>query len=67
MSPPTSPAHPPALVRARAAVCLTFLANGLGASNLVPRYPEIVENLGITKEVFGRAVMASSLGPCWRG
>lgn len=67
MSPPTSPAHPPALVRARAAVCLTFLANGLGASNLVPRYPEIVENLGITKEVFGRAVMASSLGALLAG
>ena len=39
--------HPPALVRARTAVCFTFLANGLGFSNLVPRYPELLAHLGI--------------------
>ncbi|WP_103064447.1 MFS transporter [Actinomyces qiguomingii] len=39
-----------------------FLANGLGFSNLVPRYPEILEQLGITKAAFGQAVMFNSIG-----
>ncbi|NDR54031.1 MULTISPECIES: MFS transporter [unclassified Actinomyces] len=39
-----------------------FLANGLGFSNLVPRYPEILEHLGITKAAFGQAVMFNSIG-----
>lgn len=54
--------HPPAVLRARAAVCLTFFCNGLAFSNLVPRYPEIVERLAITKAAFGQAVMAGSIG-----
>ena len=54
--------RPPALVKARIAVYLTFLANGLGFSNLVPRYPEIVEHLGITKQVFGQALMFNAIG-----
>lgn len=66
MSPGSAPAapprHDPALVRARAAVYLTFFANGLGFSNLVPRYPEIVDHLGITKAAFGQAVMFASVG-----
>ena len=59
--------HPPALVRARTAVCLTFLANGLGFSNLVPRYPELLAHLGITKAAFGQAVMFSSVGALGAG
>nr|WP_240494019.1 MFS transporter [Actinomyces gaoshouyii] len=51
-----------AVLRARAAVCLTFFCNGLAFSNLVPRYPEIVERLAITKAAFGQAVMAGSIG-----
>ncbi|MDU0349791.1 MFS transporter, partial [Actinomyces sp. MRS3W] len=50
------------LIKARIAVYLTFLANGLGFSNLVPRYPEILEHLGITKAAFGQAVMFNSIG-----
>ena len=58
-----SPARRPApVVRARIAVYLTFLANGLGLSNLVPRYPEVLAHLGITKAAFGQAVMFSSVG-----
>lgn len=54
--------RPHAVVRARAAVCLTFFCNGLAFSNLVPRYPEIVERLAITKAAFGQAIMAGSIG-----
>ena len=58
-----SPARRPApVVKARIAVYLTFLANGLGLSNLVPRYPELLAHLGITKAAFGQAVMFSSVG-----
>lgn len=54
--------RPPAVLKARIAVYLTFLANGLGFSNLVPRYPEIVEHLGISKQVFGQALMFNAIG-----
>nr|WP_257210842.1 MFS transporter [Actinomyces ruminis] len=59
---PPGRTRPPVVVKARIAVYLTFLANGLGFSNLVPRYPEILEHLGITKAAFGRAVMFNSIG-----
>jgi len=39
-----------------------FLANGLGFANLVPRFPEIVEELGLSKSAFGQAVAAASVG-----
>ena len=66
-SPDTGPAapptrHPAPVIKARIAVYLTFLANGLGFSNLVPRYPEVLAHLGITKAAFGQAVMFSSVG-----
>ena len=52
----------PDLLRARAGVCLVFLANGLGFANLVPRFPEIVVGLGLSKSDFGQAVVAASVG-----
>ena len=52
----------PVLMRARAGVCLVFLANGLGFANLVPRFPEIVAGLGLSKSAFGQAVAAASVG-----
>ena len=52
----------PDLLRARAGVCLVFLANGLGFANLVPRFPEIVAGLGLSKSAFGQAVAAASVG-----
>ena len=52
----------PVLMRARAGVCLGFLANGLGFANLVPRFPEIVAGLGLSKSDFGQAVAAASVG-----
>ena len=39
-----------------------FLANGLGFANLVPRFPEIVAGLGLSKSDFGQAVAAASFG-----
>lgn len=41
---------------------LVFLANGLGFASLVPRFPEIVERLGLSKAAFGQAVAAASIG-----
>ncbi len=64
----TSPSSPsdvrrsPELIRARAGVSLVFLANGLGFANLVPRFPEIVEGLGLSRSAFGQAVSAASVG-----
>ena len=52
----------PVLMRARAGVCLVFLANALGFANLVPRFPEIVAGLGLSKSDFGQAVAAASVG-----
>ena len=52
----------PELLRARAGVCLVFLANGLGFANLVPRFPQIVATLGLSKSAFGQAVAAASVG-----
>ena len=52
----------PDLLRARAGVSLVFLASGLGFANLVPRFPEIVEELGLSKSAFGQAVAAASVG-----
>lgn len=67
---PSSPApssgliggRPAAVVKARVAVYLTFFANGIGFSNLVPRYPEVLAHLGITKAAFGQALVGVSIG-----
>ncbi|BDA65430.1 MFS transporter [Actinomyces capricornis] len=66
--PGASGAHTPAqLIRARIAVYLVFLANGLGVANLVPRYPEIVAHLDLSKASFGQAVAATSVGALMAG
>ena len=62
LSTPSGTRHSPVLIRARAGVCLVFLANGLGFANLVPRFPEIVAHLGLSKAAFGQAVAAASVG-----
>ena len=62
LSTPPGTRHSPVLIRARAGVCLVFLANGLGFANLVPRFPEIVAGLGLSKSDFGQAVAAASFG-----
>ena len=62
LSSPPGTRRSPELVRARAGVCLVFLANGLGFANLVPRFPEIVAALGLSKSAFGQAVAAVGVG-----
>ena len=59
---PSDVRRSPELIRARVGVSLVFLANGLGFANLVPRFPEIVEGLGLSKSAFGQAVAAASVG-----
>ena len=59
---PSDVRRSPELIRARAGVSLVFLANGLGFANLVPRFPEIVEGLGLSRSAFGQAVAAAGVG-----
>ena len=53
--------------RARYAVGATFAVNGLTFANLVPRYPEIVAELGLDNAAFGAAVAAWPLGALLSG
>ncbi len=48
--------------RARAGVALVFATNGLVFSNVLPRYPEIKDGLGLTNAWFGVAVAAFPFG-----
>lgn len=48
--------------RARIAVGILFFTNGALISNLLPRYPEIKDDLGLTNTAFGAAVAAYPLG-----
>lgn len=50
------------LRNARVGVTLLFLTNGLVWANLVPRYPEIRDELGITYGQFGLAVACGPAG-----
>ena len=52
----------PADRRARAAVAAMFLTNGALFANLVPRYPEIKDALGLDNTVYGLAVAAFPAG-----
>lgn len=53
--------------RARAAVAVLFLTNGAVFANLVPRYPAIVDQLGLANAQFGLAVAAFPLGALLAG
>lgn len=48
--------------RARAAVAALFFTNGALFANLIPRYPEIKDSLGIDNTLYGFAVAAFPLG-----
>ncbi|HYI58156.1 MAG TPA: hypothetical protein VEX66_08315, partial [Microlunatus sp.] len=56
-----------AVRRARYAVGATFAINGLTFASLVPRYPELVAQLGLTNASFGAAVAAWPLGALLSG
>ena len=48
--------------RARAAVAALFFTNGALFANVVPRYPELKADLGLSNAAFGSAVAAYGLG-----
>jgi MFS family permease len=48
--------------RARAATAALFLTNGAIFANLLPRYPEIKSDLGLSNAVYGAAISAFSGG-----
>ncbi|RMI06878.1 MFS transporter [Cellulomonas triticagri] len=53
--------------RARAAVAALFLTNGALFANLVPRYPQIKDDLGLGNAVYGLAVAAFPAGALLAG
>ncbi|RFA07615.1 MFS transporter [Subtercola boreus] len=53
--------------RARVAVNVLFFTNGALISNLIPRYPQIKDDLGLTNASFGAAVAAFPLGALLAG
>ncbi|WP_372983720.1 MFS transporter [Microbacterium sp.] len=48
--------------RARSAVAALFLTNGALFANILPRYPEIKEHLGLDNSVYGLAVASFPVG-----
>ncbi|MCI4657257.1 MFS transporter [Cryobacterium zhongshanensis] len=67
-SAPASVSRPPvAARRARVAVGVLFFTNGAIFANLLPRYPEIKADLGLTNAEFGFAVAAYPLGALLAG
>ncbi len=62
MSTTVRPTVPIAVRRARWAVSALFLLNGAGMSSMVPRFPLIKENLGLTNTFFGLAIALGPLG-----
>jgi MFS family permease len=63
-----SPGAPTRQLRlARAAVAALFLTNGAVFFNVVPRYPQIKAELGLSNGVFGTAVAAYPLGALLAG
>jgi MFS family permease len=65
---PVAPAAPTRQERqARAAVAALFLTNGAVFFNVVPRYPEIKADLGLTNTVFGMALAAYPIGALLAG
>jgi MFS family permease len=64
MTPPARPIARPdvAVRRARTAVAVLFFTNGALFANLIPRYPAIKADLGLSNAEFGLAVAAFPLG-----
>jgi MFS family permease len=53
--------------RARVAVAALFLTNGAIFANLLPRYPEIKADLGLSNSVYGVSIAAFSAGALLAG
>ncbi|MEU9836894.1 MFS transporter [Streptosporangium sp. NPDC048047] len=64
-APSTAPTRQARL--ARAAVAALFLTNGAVFFNIVPRYPQIKADLGVSNAIFGTAVAGSPIGALLAG
>ncbi len=62
MAPDRQETAEPQSRRARTAVAALFLTNGAVFANLLPRYPEIKTDLGMSNSAYGAAVAAFSAG-----
>lgn len=60
-------AVPPSLRRARAAVAACFFINAVFYANLVPRLPEVKDQLGLSNSSLGAALAAVPLGALLAG
>ena len=61
-------AYPPAVVtRARWAVATLFALNGATFASMVPRYPDIIERLGMSHTVFGLVLALGPIGAMLSG
>src|SRR5918997_145474 len=68
MSAITAPAAPTRRARlARTAVAALFLTNGAVFFNVVPRYPEIKADLGVSNAVLGAALVGYPIGALLAG
>ena len=66
--PPTSTVSPDTrLRRARAAVGACFFINAVLYANLIPRFPEVKAELGLSNVALGTAVAALPSGRCSPG
>lgn len=61
-TPRKSPLPSPDVRRARWAISLIFLLNGMSFCAIVPRYPELVHAIGLTNTAFGLAVGIGPVG-----
>jgi MFS family permease len=62
-----SPAHAPPLRHARIAVSAVFFLNAVLYSNLVPRLPEVKEQLDLSNAAYGSAIAAMPVGALLTG
>src|SRR5699024_7022901 len=60
--PPSGASVAPAMRRARLGVSLMFLTNGAMFANILPRYPEIKDALGLDSALYGLAIAAFPTG-----
>ncbi|WP_426732385.1 MFS transporter [Myxococcus faecalis] len=67
MTPASPPAGPQAHRAARLAVAVLFLTNGAILANLLPRYPQIKADLGLTNAQYGLAIASFPFGALMAG
>ncbi|MDN5901472.1 MAG: MFS transporter, partial [Brachybacterium sp.] len=63
----TRPAVPAVVRRARWAVSLVFFLNGASFCAIMPRYPELVDSIGLSNTAFGLAIGLGPIGGLFSG